>query len=86
MRRRIFDGAIDACRSRFVVSLIEVKVRREFMKCPMCGKPTKWKDNPDRPFCSERCRVIDLGKWASEDYRVETPLKDSDDKAEPPQP
>ena len=55
------------------------------MKCPICGKPTKWKDNPDRPFCSERCRVIDLGNWASEDYRVKTPLKDTDDKAEPQQ-
>ncbi|MGA9770807.1 MAG: DNA gyrase inhibitor YacG [Blastocatellia bacterium] len=49
------------------------------MKCPICGKPTEWKDNPDRPFCSERCRVIDLGNWASEDYRVNTPLKDTDD-------
>ena len=51
------------------------------MKCPICGEPTTWKDNPDRPFCSERCRVIDLGNWASEDYRVELPLKDIDDKA-----
>jgi endogenous inhibitor of DNA gyrase (YacG/DUF329 family) len=46
------------------------------MKCPICGKPTVWRDNPDRPFCSERCRVIDLGNWASEDYRVSVPLAD----------
>ncbi len=39
-------------------------------KCPMCKKETRWKDNPFRPFCSERCRLIDLGKWASEDYRI----------------
>ena len=52
------------------------------MKCPICGEPTKWKDNPDRPFCSERCRVIDLGNWASEDYRVTIPLRDVDEKAE----
>ena len=53
------------------------------MKCPICGEPTKWKDNPDRPFCSERCRTIDLGNWASEDYRVSIPLKDIDeDKVE----
>lgn len=53
------------------------------MKCPMCGQPAQWKDNPDRPFCSERCRVIDLGNWASEDYRVSIPLKDIDeDKVE----
>ena len=51
------------------------------IKCPICGTPTTWKDNPDRPFCSERCRTIDLGNWASEDYRVELPLKDIDDEA-----
>lgn len=55
------------------------------MKCPICDEPTKWKDNPDRPFCSERCRVIDLGNWASEDYRVTIPLRDVDEKAEPQQ-
>ena len=51
------------------------------MKCPICGKPTTWKDNPDRPFCSERCRIIDLGRWAGEEYSVSIPLKDvSEDK------
>lgn len=50
------------------------------MKCPICGQPTQWKDNPDRPFCSERCRIIDLGNWASEDYRVSIPLKDIDEE------
>ena len=50
------------------------------MKCPICGKPAEWKDNPDRPFCSERCRIIDLGNWASEDYRVTVPLKDVDEE------
>lgn len=38
--------------------------------CPTCGRPAPWDDNPDRPFCSERCRLIDLGHWASEDYAV----------------
>jgi len=38
--------------------------------CPICKKKTSWDDNPFRPFCSERCRLIDLGKWASEDYRI----------------
>jgi endogenous inhibitor of DNA gyrase (YacG/DUF329 family) len=55
------------------------------MKCPICGKPTVWEDNPDRPFCSERCRVIDLGNWASEDYRVPLVVPDVDEKAEPKQ-
>jgi uncharacterized protein len=40
------------------------------MKCPICHKETSWKDNPDRPFCSERCKLIDLGKWAGGDYRL----------------
>ena len=39
--------------------------------CPQCGKPAVYSpDNPFRPFCSERCRLIDLGAWASESYRV----------------
>jgi endogenous inhibitor of DNA gyrase (YacG/DUF329 family) len=38
--------------------------------CPVCKKETRWEDNPFRPFCSERCRLIDLGKWASEEYRI----------------
>lgn len=38
--------------------------------CPACKKKTTWEENPWRPFCSERCKLIDLGKWASEDYRV----------------
>jgi endogenous inhibitor of DNA gyrase (YacG/DUF329 family) len=40
------------------------------VKCPTCRKPTPWDDNPHRPFCSERCRTIDLGAWASERYRI----------------
>lgn len=40
------------------------------MKCPTCGKPAEWQDNPYRPFCSERCKLIDFGRWANEEYRV----------------
>ena len=40
------------------------------VKCPQCNKETAWEENPFRPFCSERCRLIDLGKWASEEYRM----------------
>jgi endogenous inhibitor of DNA gyrase (YacG/DUF329 family) len=38
--------------------------------CPTCGRPVIWEESPERPFCSERCRLIDLGHWASEDYVV----------------
>jgi len=40
------------------------------MNCPTCNKQVVWQDNPFRPFCSERCKLIDLGKWVSEEYRV----------------
>lgn len=40
--------------------------------CPRCGKPSTWQDNPYRPFCSERCKLIDLGAWANDDYKLPT--------------
>ena len=40
------------------------------MKCPVCGKPVEWQNNPARPFCSERCKMIDFGHWVDEDYAV----------------
>jgi endogenous inhibitor of DNA gyrase (YacG/DUF329 family) len=39
-------------------------------KCPTCEKPVQWQDNPWRPFCSERCKLIDFSRWANEEYRV----------------
>lgn len=38
------------------------------IKCPYCKAPTTWEENPNRPFCSERCRLSDLGLWANESY------------------
>lgn len=41
------------------------------VKCPSCGREAPYDaGNPFRPFCSERCRLIDLGAWASEQYRI----------------
>lgn len=41
------------------------------VKCPQCGKPVRWVPQSIwRPFCSERCKQIDLGAWASGDYRI----------------
>lgn len=39
------------------------------MKCPICKKEVPF-GAPEMPFCSERCRLIDLGKWADEEYRI----------------
>ena len=44
------------------------------MICPICKKEVKPGD-PEMPFCSERCRLIDLGIWASEGYVISTPIK-----------
>jgi hypothetical protein len=53
------------------------------VQCPLCKKETAWKENPFRPFCSERCRLMDLGKWAAGDYRIagsERPAGEDDEK------
>jgi len=43
------------------------------VSCPTCGASVEWTEqNTARPFCSERCKLIDLGAWASESYRVAT--------------
>ncbi len=45
---------------------------KKTVKCPTCGKPAVWDkgENPARPFCNERCRLIDLGAWADESHRI----------------
>lgn len=41
------------------------------VNCPTCGKAVVWsKDSPWRPFCSDRCRLIDLGEWADEGHSI----------------
>ncbi|WP_020409625.1 DNA gyrase inhibitor YacG [Hahella ganghwensis] len=41
------------------------------VQCPTCQKEVEWsEESPYRPFCSKRCQLIDLGAWASEEYRV----------------
>ncbi|MDQ7786654.1 MAG: DNA gyrase inhibitor YacG [Thermodesulfovibrionales bacterium] len=38
--------------------------------CPICKMKTTWEENPWKPFCSERCKLIDLGKWVLDEYRI----------------
>ena len=40
------------------------------VRCPTCRRETVREGNPERPFCSERCRLLDLAAWAEERYRV----------------
>jgi endogenous inhibitor of DNA gyrase (YacG/DUF329 family) len=51
------------------------KKRTRSLRCPTCRKIVL-KSDPDFPFCSERCRTIDLGKWASGGYVIPSPLAD----------
>jgi len=40
------------------------------VNCPKCGKQVEYKGNEWRPFCSERCKILDLGAWADEQYNL----------------
>ncbi|NWD75654.1 DNA gyrase inhibitor YacG [Pseudomonas gingeri] len=41
------------------------------VECPTCGAPVEWSAaNLQRPFCSDRCKLIDLGAWASEEHKI----------------
>jgi uncharacterized protein len=50
--------------------------RKLKLKCPICKKPVTGKD-VEFPFCSDRCRLIDLGKWASGGYVISSPVQDT---------
>ena len=51
------------------------------MKCPICQKEVNLAD-PYMPFCSDRCRIIDLGNWASGEYVISTPVESTEDDDE----
>ncbi|CAN5501876.1 hypothetical protein BH10ACI3_BH10ACI3_24280 [soil metagenome] len=51
------------------------------VKCPHCGKETEYSGNEYRPFCSERCKLLDFGAWADEEFAIpsETSALDEED-------
>jgi hypothetical protein len=52
------------------------------VNCPICGTAVKWvAESRWKPFCSERCKLIDLGQWATEKYRVPVEPKSGEDEA-----
>jgi endogenous inhibitor of DNA gyrase (YacG/DUF329 family) len=62
-----------------MVTRADKPTKARTVRCPQCGGDSVYgPENPYRPFCSERCRQIDLGAWASESFRVpdETPPDD----------
>jgi len=56
------------------------------VKCPTCHREIDWSASPFRPFCSERCRLIDLGAWLSEQRAIpgDSPQPESTDDEQPP--
>ncbi len=51
------------------------------VKCPQCGLLALYSpENPARPFCSDRCKLIDLGEWASEGYKVPVQAQEYNEK------
>jgi endogenous inhibitor of DNA gyrase (YacG/DUF329 family) len=56
------------------------------LRCPTCKRETDWSDaHPYRPFCSERCRLIDLGAWLGEKHAIAgNPGELGGDEAVPP--
>ena len=52
------------------------------MKCPICKKEVA-PDSLFHPFCSERCKILDLGNWASEKYVMPAPLEPGESEEEP---
>ncbi|HOY70347.1 MAG TPA: DNA gyrase inhibitor YacG [Methylotenera sp.] len=53
--------------------------KKRLVACPQCKQSSEYSaENPFRPFCSERCKLIDLGVWATEGYAIPTPIKPDD--------
>ena len=59
-----------------------MKPAKSKKRCPHCKKEVVWENNPHRPFCSERCKLIDLGKWASEEYKIPEEKEEEEEKKE----
>lgn len=56
------------------------------VRCPQCGRNALWApENPWRPFCSERCKQIDLGCWANETYRIPVETDPNDPESSIPE-
>jgi hypothetical protein len=53
------------------------------MRCPTCKEEVPFKDNPFRPFCSERCKLIDLDNWLEGRYRVPDNSSENQVRREP---
>ena len=64
--------------SKVLTSAIVLMPRRLKLRCPICKKAVL-STAPDFPFCSDRCREVDLGKWASGAYVISSPVQDEEE-------
>ena len=57
------------------------------VQCPICDAkmPAAWSEYPDYPFCSKRCRMVDLGRWLNEDYKLAKPVTGDEDLSTAPE-
>jgi endogenous inhibitor of DNA gyrase (YacG/DUF329 family) len=68
---------IRASIQQFSPLAVYVTLGREMLvKCPKCGKEAEYNGNEFRPFCSERCKLIDFGAWVDEEYAL--PAEDTE--------
>lgn len=59
--------------------MAESPPKKRLVACPQCRELVEYStENPYRPFCSKRCKMIDLGEWASESYRIPENIKPED--------
>ena len=57
-------------------------VDTKIFKCPRCGKLISFDGNPYRPFCSKKCKMMDLGSWFMEEYHISDPMESEDESIE----
>ena len=79
-------SSVVLCFAFFLTQRIQSSHRRESLlvkhRCPICKAETDSEAHKDFPFCSERCRMQDLGNWASEKYVVSDPIFDEEEVME----
>ena len=74
------------CQNQKACGIRRIAPEQAMRICPRCGKETETTGNPFRPFCSERCKLLDLGNWITGTYRIPATnaAEDEDGAAGPP--
>ncbi len=59
-------------------------IARLRIKCPACRKEGEWFATPYGPFCSKRCKLVDLGQWLDEEHKLSRPLDEEEKQPDAP--